>query len=107
MELALLALLALPAAAALGAHGGYFPRGQTAFVVVSAGATGGVLALAGWSGAALRSPAVWALVGIAAVSALSATWTIASPGAALRWGAVIAALVLVAIAASIVTMRVG
>jgi O-antigen ligase len=107
IELTLLVLLGLPAAAALGAHGGFFSRGQTAFVVVTAGATVGVVAVAGWAGAVLRSPAVLALAGLAALSALSATWTIASPGDALRWAAVIGALVLIALAASIVSGRVG
>ena len=105
--MAILAALALPATAALIAHGGAFPPGQVAFVVASAAAMLAVLALAGWSGAALRSPAVLALAGLAAVSALSATWTIADPVDALRWAAVLGALVLIATSASIVAERIG
>ena len=67
----------------------------------------GVIALGGWSGRALRTPVTLALAGLALLSALSAAWTIASPTAALRWAAVIAALVLVALSASIVTERIG
>jgi hypothetical protein len=48
-----------------------------------------------------------AIVGLAALSALSAAWTVASPEDALRWGAVIAGLALIAIASSIVSVRVG
>src|SRR5215217_7163734 len=66
-----------------------------------------VVAVAGWSGAALRTPAVWALAGLALVSALSALWTIGSAGAALRWAAVIAALALLAVAAAITSARLG
>ena len=66
-----------------------------------------VVALAGWSAAALRSPAVLALAGLAVLSALSAAWTVASVDDALRWGAVIGGLTLIAVAASIVTARVG
>lgn len=66
-----------------------------------------VVALAGWSPAALRSPAILALVGLAALSALSAAWTVASVDDALRWGAVIGGLALIAVAASIVGARVG
>jgi O-antigen ligase len=107
VELSLVGALALPVVAAFIAHGGLFPRGQAAFAVVSVAATLGVVALGGWSGAALRTPAMLALVGLAALSALSAAWTISSPTAALRWAAVIAALVLVALSASIVAQRVG
>ena len=57
--------------------------------------------------AALRSPAVLALAGLAVVSALSAAWTIASPDDALRWAAVIGGLVLIALASSIVSERIG
>jgi hypothetical protein len=78
-----------------------------AFIVASAAAALAVFALAGWSGAALRSPAILALAGLSALSALSTAWTIASPTAALRWAAVIAALVLVALSASIVAERMG
>jgi hypothetical protein len=104
---AILAALVLPAAAALIAHGGAFPRGQVAFAVSSVAATLAVSALAGWSGAALRSPAILALVGLAVVSALSALWTIGSPDDALRWGAVIAGLALIALASSIAAERIG
>jgi len=65
------------------------------------------VALAGWSTVALRSPAVLALAGLAALSALSAAWTVASPDDALRWGAVIAGLTLIAVAASVASARVG
>jgi hypothetical protein len=103
----LLGALAVPVVAALIAHGGSFPRGQAAFAVVSAATVVAVVALAGWSGAGLRSPAVVALAGLAAASALSAAWTIASPADALRWAAVIAALVLITLSASIVSERIG
>ena len=66
-----------------------------------------VVALAGWSPSALRSPAVLALAGLAALSALSAAWTVASANDALRWGVVIGALTLIAVSASIVCERVG
>src|SRR5215216_4696849 len=104
---ALLVALALPAVGAIVAHGGFFPRGQIAFAVISCAAVLAVVAVAGWSGAALRTPAVWALAGLALVSALSALWTIGSAGAALRWAAVIAALALLAVAAAIVSARLG
>jgi hypothetical protein len=104
---AILGALALPAVAALIAHGGAFPRGQVAFAVASAAATLAILALAGWSSAALRSPAILALAGLAVASALSALWTIASTDDALRWGAVIAGLALIALASSIVCERTG
>src|SRR5215208_3322240 len=104
---ALLVALALPAVGAIVAHGGFFSRGQIAFAVISCAAVLAVVAVAGWSGAALRTPAVWALVGRASVSALSALWTIGSAGAALRWAAVIAALALLAIAAALVSARLG
>jgi hypothetical protein len=78
-----------------------------AFAVASAAAALAVLALAGWSSAALRSPVVAALAALAVLSALSAAWTIASPEDALRWGAVIAGLVLIALASSIVSERMG
>ena len=107
IELTLLAALALPACVALVAHGGFFPRGQTAFAVASAATILGVVGLSGWSGTALRNPAILALAGLAVVSALSAAWTIASAGDALRWAAVIASLVLIALAASIVSGRLG
>ena len=82
-------------------------RGQTAFALAAAAAFVVVVALAGWSATALRSPAVLALAGLAVLSALSAAWTIASAEDALRWGAVIAGLALIAVAASIVSARVG
>jgi hypothetical protein len=63
--------------------------------------------VAGWSGAALRNPAVLALGGLAALSALSAAWTVASSEGALRWAAVIAGLVLIALAAAAATARLG
>jgi hypothetical protein len=66
-----------------------------------------VVALAGWSSAALRSPAVLSLAGLAALSALSAAWTIGSTEDALRWGAVLGGLTLIALAASVVSRRVG
>lgn len=66
-----------------------------------------VVALVGWSATALRSPAILALAGLALLSALSAAWTIASVDDALRWGAVIGGLALIALAASIVSARVG
>jgi hypothetical protein len=66
-----------------------------------------VVALAGWLSAALRSPAILALVGLAVLSALSAAWTVASVDDALRWGAVVGGLALIAVAASIVSTRVG
>jgi O-Antigen ligase len=106
-ELALLGALALPVVVALIAHGGFFPRGQTAFALAAAAAFVVVVALAGWSATALRSPAVLALIGLAVLSALSAAWTIASSEDALRWGAVIGGLALIAVAASIVSARVG
>jgi hypothetical protein len=65
------------------------------------------VALAGWSTAALRTPAVLALAGLAALSALSAAWTIAPADDALRSGAVIAGFALIAVAASIAAARVG
>jgi O-antigen ligase len=105
--LALLGALALPAGAALIAHGGFFPRGHVAFAIASAAAFVAVVALAGGSGAAWRSPAVLALAGLAALSALSAAWTVASAADALRWAAVIGALALIALAASIVSSRIG
>ena len=71
------------------------------------GAFVAVVALAGWSGVALRNPAVLALAGLAALSALSAAWTIGSATDALRWAAVIAGLALIAVAASIVSARLG
>jgi len=97
----------LPVVVALIAHGGFFPRGQTAFALAAAAGFVVVVALAGWSAAALRSPAILALAGLAALSALSAAWTIASPDDALRWGAVIAGFALIAVAASIATARLG
>ena len=106
-EFALLGALALPVVVALIAHGGFFPRGQSAFALAAAAAFVVAVALAGWSPAALRSPAVLALVGLAALSALSAAWTIASADDALRWGAVIAGLVAIAVAASVASARVG
>jgi hypothetical protein len=78
-----------------------------AFAVAAAAAALAVLALAGWSSAALTCPAILALAGLALISGLSATWTIAYPDDALRWGAVIAGLVLIAVASSIVTERIG
>jgi hypothetical protein len=66
-----------------------------------------VVAIAGWTGVALRSPAVLSLAGLAALSALSAAWTIASAEDALRWGAIIGGLTLIALAASIASARVG
>jgi hypothetical protein len=66
-----------------------------------------VVVLAGWSAAAVRSPAVLALLGLAVLSALSAAWTIASVDDALRWGAVIGGLAVIAVAASIVGARLG
>jgi O-antigen ligase/polysaccharide polymerase Wzy-like membrane protein len=105
--LALLAGLGLPVVVALIAHGGFFPRGQTAFALAAAGGFVVVVSLAGWSATPLRSPAILALVGLAGLSALSAAWTIASAGDALRWGAVIGALALIAVAASIAYSRVG
>jgi hypothetical protein len=104
---ALIAALALPVVGAMVAHGGFFPSGQIAFAVVSFGAVLAVIALAGWSGDALRVPALWALAGLAIVSALSALWTIGSAGAALRWAAVIASLALLVVAAAIVSARLG
>ena len=106
-RLALPWILALPIGATLIAHGGFFARGQVAFVVVAVSASAAVVALAGWSPSALRSPAVLALAGLAALSALSAAWTVASASDALRWGAVIGALTLLAVSASIVCTRVG
>jgi hypothetical protein len=100
-------VLALPSAAALVAHGGFFPRGQTAFAVLSVASFVVVVAVVGWSGAALRTPAVLALAGLGALSALSAAWTISSPEDALRWGAVLGGLALIALASSIVTPRLG
>jgi hypothetical protein len=99
--------LALPVVVALIAHGGFFPRGQTAFALAAAAAFVLVVALAGWSTVALRSPAVLALAGLAALSALSAAWTVASVDDALRWGAVVGGLTFLAVAASIVSARVG
>lgn len=92
---------------ALIAHGGFFPRGQTAFALAAAAAFVVVVALAGWSPVGLRSPAVLALIGLATLSASSAAWTVASVDDALRWGAVIAGLALIAVAASIVSGRLG
>jgi hypothetical protein len=105
--LALLGALALPVVVALIAHGGFFPRGQTAFALAAAGGFVLVVALVGWSATALRSPAILALAGLALLSALSAAWTIASVDDALRWGAVIGGFALTAVAASIVSARVG
>ena len=92
---------------ALIAHGGFFPRGQTAFALAAAGGFVVVVSLAGWSAAAVRSPAVIALAGLAVLSALSAAWTVASVDDALRWGAVVGGLALIAVAAAIVAARVG
>jgi O-antigen ligase/polysaccharide polymerase Wzy-like membrane protein len=103
----LLGALALPAAAALVADGGFFPRGQVAFAVVSAGAALGVIVVAGFPSRAISQPAVIALLGLAALSALSAAWTIAAPVDALRWGAVVGAYTLIAIAAAAVARRLG
>jgi hypothetical protein len=50
---------------------------------------------------------VLALAGLAALSALSAVWTVASVDDALRWGAVVGGLTLIAVAASIVVPRLG
>jgi len=99
--------LALPVVVGLIAHGGYFPRGQTAFALAAAAGFVVTLAVAGWSAAALRDPGVLALVGLAALSAVSAAWSVASSEDALRWGAVIAGLALVAVAAWIASARVG
>lgn len=55
----------------------------------------------------MRSPAILALAGLAALSALSAAWTVASAEDALRWGAVIAGLALIAVAASVASARIG
>jgi O-antigen ligase len=104
---ALLAALALPVVSAMVAHGGFYASGQVAFAIVSLSAALAVIAIAGWSADALRAPAVWALVGLAIVAALSALWTIGSAGAALRWAAVIGSLALIAVAAGIVTRRLG
>jgi O-antigen ligase/polysaccharide polymerase Wzy-like membrane protein len=106
-QLALLAALALPVAAALIAHGGFFPRGQTAFALAAAAAFAATIAVAGWHGAMLRSPAVLALAGLALLSALSAAWTVASPEDALRWAAVIAGFALIAMAAGAASARIG
>ncbi len=75
--------------------------------MVAVSTSAAVVALAGWSPSAPRSPAVLALAGLAALSALSAAWTVASASDALRWGAVIGALTLIAVSASIVCARVG
>jgi hypothetical protein len=106
-DLALAGVLALPVAAALVAHGGYFPRGQVAFAVVAAGLAIAVFVVAGPPGEALRQPAVLALGGLALVSALSAAWTIGAPLDALRWAAVIAGYALVTLAAAAVARRIG
>ena len=104
---ALLVALAAPAAGAMIAHGGFFPRGQVAFIVISSSAALAVIALAGWSGAALRAPAVWALAALAVLSGLSALWSIGPAVDALRWGGVLLCLAAIAIAAAIVSDRVG
>jgi hypothetical protein len=104
---ALLVALALPAAGAMVAHGGFFASGQVAFIVISLSVALGVIAVAGWSGKALRTPAVWALAALAAVSALSALWTVGSADVAIRWAGVLLSLALIAIAAAIVSARVG
>jgi len=103
----LLVALALPAAGAMVAHGGFYASGQTAFIVISVSAALTVVAIAGWSAEAVRIIPVPALAGLAVVSALSALWTIGSPGTALRWAGVIASLALIAIAAAIVARRLG
>ena len=92
---------------ALISHGGFFPRGQTAFALASVATFVIVLALVGWTPATVKSPAVLALAGLAALSAVSAFWTVASSDDALRWAAVIAGLVLVALASAAASSRVG
>lgn len=92
---------------ALISHGGFFPRGQTAFALASVATFVIVVALVGWTPATVKSPAVLALAGLAALSAVSAFWTVASSDDALRWAAVIAGLVLVALASAAASSRVG
>ena len=106
-ELGLLAVLAVPVAAALATHGGYFARGQIAFAVLCAGVTLGVVAIAGMPRREWREPALLALAGLAALSAAGALWTVAAPGDAVRWAAVIAAYALLAVAASRASARLG
>jgi hypothetical protein len=78
-----------------------------AFAIASVAAFVAVVGIAGWSGPGLRSPAVLALAGLAVLSAVSAAWTVGPSVDALRWGAVIGGLVLIALASSIAAARLG
>ncbi len=104
-------LLAAPAVAIAGtllAHAGFSQRGQVAFVVLAAAA---VLALAAVDPESLRSgsrtPVFLTFLALAALTALSAAWTIGDAGDALRWGAVVAGYGGITLSGYAVTRRGG
>lgn len=80
------------------AHAGFSERGQIAFAVLAASAALTVAVADPESfRAALRVPIVLIILAIAALTALSAAWTIGDPAAALRWGCVVAGYTAMAI----------
>jgi hypothetical protein len=86
----LLGAPALALAGALIARGGFSNCAQVAFCLLALAALVTVAAVAPADlRAAGRQPIVLTLLGLGALSALSAAWTIGSPDDALRWGAVI------------------
>ncbi len=104
-------LLAAPAVAIAGtllAHAGFSQRGQVAFIVLAAAA---VLALAALDPDSLRrgsrTPIFLTFLALAALTALSAAWTIGGAGDALRWGAVVAGYGGMALSGYAVTRRGG
>lgn len=104
-------LLAAPGVAIGGtllAHAGFSERGQVAFIVLAAAAT---LAVAALDPESLRRgigrPVFAAFIALAALTALSAAWTIGETGDALRWGAVVAGYGGIALSGYAVTRRGG
>jgi hypothetical protein len=85
-------------------HRGGFPAAARAiFVVLAAGALMvAMLHDEREARRALREPAVVVLLVLAAVSTLSAVWTVGEPAEAARWGLVIAGYAAVAVTASVV-----
>lgn len=94
--------------ATLLADAGFSERGQIAFVLLAGAALGTVLvADPAAAAAALRRPALMALVALAGLTAASAAWTIGEPADALRWGAVLAGYAALWICGSAVARRHG
>jgi hypothetical protein len=89
--------------------GGGFSDSSQLLLVLTAGAA--LLLVAGSrtaaAAAAARSPLVAALGMLAALSLLSAAWTVGSPADALRWGLVIAAYGSLAVASAVLCDRFG